>query len=92
MMFDHPEMFDHGKGIDISVLSLTSPAESSDFSILWTHLPMQETQEKWFPSPGWEDPLEQEMATHSNILAWIIPWAEEPGGLQSMRSQRVGYD
>ena len=43
-------------------------------------------------SLGWEDPLEQEMATHSNILAWIIPWAEEPGGLQSMRSQRVGYD
>ena len=34
--------------------------------------------------PGWEDPLEEEMATHSNILAWEIPWTEEPGGLQSM--------
>ena len=37
---------------------------------------------------GWEDPLEREMATHSNILAWEIPWTEEPGGLQSMVSQK----
>ena len=37
-------------------------------------------------------PLEKEMATHSNILAWKIPWADEPGGLQSMGSQRVGHD
>ena len=41
---------------------------------------------------GWEDPLEKEMATHSSILAWEIPWTEEPGGLQSMGSQRVGHD
>ena len=41
---------------------------------------------------GREDPLEEEMATHSSILAWRIPWAEEPGGLQSMGSQRVGHD
>ena len=40
---------------------------------------------------GWEEPLEKEMAIHSNILAWEIPWTEEPGGLQSMGSQRVGY-
>ena len=39
---------------------------------------------------GWEDPLEKEMATHSSILAWRIPWTEEPGGLQSMGSHRVG--
>ena len=38
--------------------------------------------------PGWEDPLEKEMATHSSVLAWEIPWTEEPGGLQSMRSQK----
>ena len=38
------------------------------------------------------DPLEEEMATHSSILAWEIPWTEEPGGLQSMGSQRVGHD
>ena len=41
---------------------------------------------------GWEDPLDKEMATHSSILAWEIPWAEEPGGLQSMGSQRVRQD
>ena len=39
-------------------------------------------------SLGWEDPLEQEMVTHSSILAWEIPWTEEPGGLQSMESQK----
>ena len=41
---------------------------------------------------GWEDPLEKEMATHSNILAWRIPWTGDPGGLQSMGSQRVRYN
>ena len=43
-------------------------------------------------SLGWEDPLEEEMATHSSILAWRIPWTEEPGRLQFMGSQRVGHD
>ena len=43
-------------------------------------------------SLGQEDPLEEEMATHSSILAWRIPWTEEPGGLQSIGSQRVGHD
>ena len=42
--------------------------------------------------PGWEDPLEKAMATYSSILARRIPWTEEPGGLQSMGSQRVGHD
>ena len=49
-------------------------------------------QETWIRSLGWEDPLEKEMATHSNILAWRIPWMEEPGGLQSTGSQRAGHD
>ena len=49
-------------------------------------------QETWVPSLGWEDPLEEEMATHSNILAWRIPWTEEPGRLQSKGLQRVGHD
>ena len=49
-------------------------------------------QETWVWSLGWEDPLEKGMATHSSILAWRIPWTEEPGRLQSMGSQRVGYD
>ena len=43
-------------------------------------------------SLGWEDPWEQEMATHSSIFAWKIPWTEEPGRLQSMGSQRVRHD
>ena len=42
--------------------------------------------------PGWEDPLEKEMVTHSSILAWRIPWMEEPGRLQSTGLQRVGHD
>ena len=49
-------------------------------------------KEIWVPSLGWEDPLEKGMATHSSILAWRIPWTEEPGGLQYMGSQRVGCD
>ena len=54
------------------------------------HLPaMQETQVQ---SLGREDPLEKEMATHSSTLAWRIPWTEEPGGLQSVESQRVRRD
>ena len=46
----------------------------------------------WVWSPGWEDPLEKRMAAHSRILAWRIPWTEEPGGLRSIGSQRVGHD
>ena len=49
-------------------------------------------QETWVRSSGWEDPLETVMATHSSILAWRIPWTEEPGGPQSRESQRVGHD
>ena len=49
---------------------------------------MPETQVQ---SLGWEDPLEKGMATHSSILAWRIPWTEEPGGLEFVESQRVGH-
>ena len=49
-------------------------------------------RETWVRSLGQEDPLEKEMATHSSILAWTIPWTEEPGRLQSMGPQRVGHD
>ena len=48
--------------------------------------------ETWVRSLGQEDALEKGMATHSSILAWRIPWTEEPGGLQTMGSQRVGHD
>ena len=54
------------------------------------HLPtMQETQVR---SLGQEDPLEKEMATHSSMLAWKVPWTEEPGRLQPMGLQRIGHD
>ena len=49
-------------------------------------------QEAWVRSLDWEDPLEEGMATHSSILTWRIPWTEEPGGLQSLGLQRIGYD
>ena len=55
-------------------------------------LPMQETQETWVRFLSQEDPLEKEIATHSSILTWKIPWTEEPSKLQSMRSQRIGHD
>ena len=48
---------------------------------------MSAMQEAWVPSLGWKDPLEKDMATPSSILAWKIPWTEEPGGLQSQGSQ-----
>jgi len=53
---------------------------------------MKETQEMRVWSLGQEDPLEEELATHSSIVAWKIPWTEEPGEIQSMGSQRVGHD
>ena len=49
-------------------------------------------KEMWLQSLAWEDPLEEGMTTHSSILAWRIPWTEEPGGLQSMGRQKVGHD
>ena len=67
-----------------------SPTGASLVAQMVKNLPaMQETQVQ---SLGWEDPLEKGMATHSSILAWKISRTEEPGGLQSMRSQRVGYE
>ena len=52
---------------------------------------ISETPEMQVQSVGWKDPLEEEVATHSSILAWEIPWTEETSGLQSMGSQRVGH-
>ena len=53
---------------------------------------MQEIQEMWVGSLGREDPVKKGMATHSSILAWRIPWTEDPGGLQFMGSQKVGHN
>ena len=66
--------------------------------LVWTSLVAQMVKhlptvwETWVQSLGWEDPLEKGKATHSSILAWRIPWTEDPGGLQSMGLQRVGHD
>ena len=67
-----------------------SPTRASLVAQTVKSLPaVRETQVR---SLGWEHPLEKEMASHSSILAWKIPWKEEPGRLQSMESQRVGHD
>ena len=68
----------------------TKILEASLVAQMVKNLPV--VQETWVQSLGWEDPLEKEMATHSSILAWRIPWTEEPGRLQFMGSQRVRHD
>ena len=71
---------------------------SVTLSVIWASLVAQMVKrlpairETRVQSPGREDPLEKEMATHSSTLAWKIPWVEEPGRLQSMGLQRVGHD
>ena len=77
-----------------------SPGEGIGYPLhfTWTSLVVQmvknlpATRETWVRSLGWEDPLEKEIATHTSILAWRIPWMEKLGGLQSMGSQRVGHN
>ena len=74
----------------LSHLFLTQKMWASLVAQMVKNLPaMQETQ---VLSLGWEDPLEKETATHSSILAWRIPWTENPGGLQSMGSQRLRHN
>ena len=81
------------KGISLSLhqakLSFSFPV-----NICWTQTvkKLPATQETWVQSLGWENPLVKGIATHSSLLAWRIPRTEEPGGLQSMESQRVGHD
>ena len=75
---------------DVSTNSTQVHVHSSLVAQRIKRLPaMQETRVQ---SLGWEDPLEKEMATHSSILAWRIPWTKEPGRLQSMGSQRVRHN
>ena len=90
------------KGRGRAWIDNTPRVPNSDLAIhcvcIWASLVTQTTKDSacnvgdpvW--SLGWEDPLEKEMATHSSNLAWRTPWTEEPGGLQSMRSQRVRHD
>ena len=60
--------------------------------VAWMVKNLPAIREAWVWTLGWEDPLEKDMAAHSSTLAWRIPWTEEPGGLQSMGSQRVIQD
>ena len=71
-------------------LMVTWLGQASLVTQMVKNLPVR--QETRVGSLGWEDPLEKEVATHSRILAWRIPWTEEPGGLQFMGSQRIGHD
>ena len=75
--------------LEIKILHYCTPSASLVAQSVKNMPAMQET---WVRSLGQEDPQEKEMATHFSILAWKIPWTVEPGGLQSMGSQRVGHD
>ena len=66
--------------------------ESDTTKVDLAHTPVQETQEMQVQSLGQEDPLEEEMATRSGVLAWRTPWTEEPGWIQSVGPHRVGHD
>ena len=76
--------------ISSHTITLQSPLESPPVAQRVKRLPA--TQETWVRSLGWEDPLGKGMATHCSILAWEIPWTEDPGRLQPMGLQRVGHD
>ena len=76
--------------LDLTFTHYFSETQASLVAQRLKHLPA--TQETWARSLSWEDPLEQEMATHSSSLAWRIPWTEEPGGLLSTGPQRVRHD
>ena len=65
---------------------------ASQVALVVKNLPANARDQMWVPSLSWEDPLEEGMATHSSILAWRIPWAEETDRLQSIGSHRVGHD
>ena len=71
--------------------SRTRLSDEHSVSSLGKNLPAMHLQMQ-VPSLGREDPLKEDIATHSSVLAWRIPWAEEPGGLQSIGLQRVGHD
>ena len=71
---------------------LYSQISKSHYLVAQTVKNLPATQETWVWSLGLEDPLKKGVATHYSILAWRMPWTEEPGGLQSMGSQRVGHD
>ena len=78
---------DHILVINLALVSLKRAS-----LVAWRLKRLSAMRETWVLSLGWEDSLDKKMATHSSTLAWRIPWTEEPGGLQSTGSQRVGHD
>ena len=74
------------------ILFIKWPSSHGAFLVAQLVKNLPAVQDTLVRSLGWEDPLEKEMVTHSSILAWKISWTEEPGGLQSMGSQRAGHD
>ena len=66
--------------------------DSESFLVVQTVKNLSTMQETWVQSLGWEDPLEKAVTTHFSILAWEIPWIQEPGGIHFMQSQRVGHN
>ena len=93
--FQMSQLFTSGcQSIGVSALASVLPVNSQDLTSLVAQMvkhlfTMWETRVR---SLGWEDPLEKEMAIHSRTIAWKIPWTEEPGGMLSMGSQRVGHN
>ena len=85
------EQFHHARIPQVTYLQILNSLRTTDLFSIFMIVSFQEW-ETWVQSLGWEDPLAQGTATHSSILAWRISWTEEPGGLQSMGSQRVRYD
>ena len=91
-------MIPFGENHTSTPTNITTRFPESIWQRIWTSLVAHEVKnlptmwETQVQSLGKEDPLEKGMATHSSILAWRIPWTEEPGGLQSMGSQRAGHD
>ena len=76
----------HNQRWELVPTAFSGGASGKEFDCQWRR------HKRWIQSWGWEDPLEEEMATHSSILVWRIPWTEKPGRLQSMRLQRVKCD
>ena len=80
------------QALSVSSFSFFLAASTASQVVLAVKNPLLPMQETWVQPLGWEDPLEEGMATHSRTLAWRIPWTEEPGRLYSIGSQRVRYD
>ena len=76
----------------LTILIYGHPLDLGAFLVAQTVKNLHAMWEAWVQSLGPEDPLKKEMATHSSILAWRIPWTEDPGGLQSMGSQTAGHN